>query len=287
MLCECPACGVCIAPDGNGNYVDSDRFISLDMIDHNWDEGTVKKAATCVSEGSLEQSCIICKQTKQITIEPSSHRIITISRPATCKVGASITTLCKDCGLVISFSEETDVIEHLWSEKTFIPPTCTDAGSYKVECLRDGCGVVVYQELESYPPFGHKFAELPAEESTPFYEGLASGTRCTICGYYEHIQFAPKLEIPVMNLPKALKQISEEAFAGSVMQAVDIPDGCTSIDKLAFADCTNLRWIRIPDSVTDIADNAFESCTDLTFVCSANSTAAGFAKANGFNCITH
>ncbi len=52
--------------------------------------------------------------------------------------------------------------------------------------------------------------------------------------------------------------IEEEAFAGAAFEAVIIPEGCTSIDSRAFADCPNLVYVRIPASVTSVAEDASE-----------------------------
>ena len=46
----------------------------------------------------------------------------------------------------------------------------------------------------------------------------------------------------------------------------EIPDGVTSIEKFAFADCKNLTNITIPNSVTSIGRGAFISCEKLTDV---------------------
>ena len=43
-----------------------------------------------------------------------------------------------------------------------------------------------------------------------------------------------------------------------------IPDGVTSIENDAFADCTSLTNVTIPDSVTSIGVSAFYKCTSLT-----------------------
>jgi len=75
-----------------------------------------------------------------------------------------------------------------------------------------------------------------------------------------------QLEIPALNtlrtfrLPGNLLNIEEEAFAGLSVLAVIIPDGCTSIDSLAFANCEDLLYVRIPASVTWIAEDAFDGC---------------------------
>lgn len=61
-------------------------------------------------------------------------------------------------------------------------------------------------------------------------------------------------------LPESLKRIETEAFKGSNVVAVEVPDGCESIGARAFANCKKLEEIYIPASVNSIADDAFEGC---------------------------
>lgn len=72
-------------------------------------------------------------------------------------------------------------------------------------------------------------------------------------------------ENPWMVLPESLKRIEDEAFKGSSVVAVQLPDGCESIGAQAFANCKNLEEIYIPASVKSIADDAFEGCGEVSF----------------------
>ena len=45
-----------------------------------------------------------------------------------------------------------------------------------------------------------------------------------------------------------------------------IPDSETRIERLAFADCTDLKSVTIPGSVTEIGSAAFKGCTSLTSI---------------------
>ena len=77
------------------------------------------------------------------------------------------------------------------------------------------------------------------------------------------------IEIPalkdmnVMYLPTELKTIEKEAFSGIIAQAVIVPDGCTTINARAFADCPNLLYVWIPKSVTSISEHAFDGCNEV------------------------
>lgn len=56
---------------------------------------------------------------------------------------------------------------------------------------------------------------------------------------------------------------ANEAFNGSTVQAVYIPDGIKSIPDSAFKNCSSLETINLPNSVTEINDYAFEGCKSL------------------------
>ena len=64
----------------------------------------------------------------------------------------------------------------------------------------------------------------------------------------------------VLHLPGMLYTVEDEAFSGLACQAVIIPEGCITIGEYAFAECTNLLYVRIPASVKSYPDNAFEGC---------------------------
>lgn len=75
----------------------------------------------------------------------------------------------------------------------------------------------------------------------------------------------------VNGLP--VKVILENAFAGSKMEKLVLPDGLYRINKNAFANCKNLTTVIFPEAVRDMGgigfdseskpENPFEGCTKL------------------------
>jgi hypothetical protein len=61
---------------------------------------------------------------------------------------------------------------------------------------------------------------------------------------------------------------------GSEIKALTIPDGVTSISKMAFRGCKGLTSLVVPNTVTDIAEIAFYGCSGLTTVTIPGSVAA-------------
>ena len=90
-----------------------------------------------------------------------------------------------------------------------------------------------------------------------------------------------EISLPLIVLPKALREIGPEAFADAPFQVVVIPDGCVSIGPRAFANCGKLRQINIPNTVTDIAEDSFEDAGDYLLVTPAGSAAAQYAQNHG------
>lgn len=89
------------------------------------------------------------------------------------------------------------------------------------------------------------------------------------------------MSVPDMILPAGLTAIDAEAFAGTTMQVVRLPQGLKSIGSRAFADCPDLWQILIPASVTSIADDAFAGVEGLIIFGQAGSAAQRFAEAHG------
>jgi len=79
---------------------------------------------------------------------------------------------------------------------------------------------------------------------------------------YEYNEHLEKYQF-ILRLPKGTVTIEKEAFMGTNMEAVVIPDGCTSIKSRAFANCPNLEYVLIPASVTQIASDAFSGSNPL------------------------
>lgn len=66
------------------------------------------------------------------------------------------------------------------------------------------------------------------------------------------------------RIPNGVTSIGKLAFAyRENIESMTIPDSVTSIGEEAFAYCTDLKSIVIPDSVTNIEDYAFVGCRNL------------------------
>ena len=67
-------------------------------------------------------------------------------------------------------------------------------------------------------------------------------------------------------IPQEVEEISYEAFAGSRVTEIEIPDNVKSILHGAFMDCKELTRVVIPDTVKKIEYYTFRGCVNLTHV---------------------
>lgn len=93
---------------------------------------------------------------------------------------------------------------------------------------------------------------------------------------------------PVFKLPASLQVIEDEAFEGTSLFSVELPDSVVTIGERAFSNISTLHAVSIPDSVTYIARNAFTGSDKVTITASPGSYARTWAKENGvpFHSIT-
>ena len=67
-------------------------------------------------------------------------------------------------------------------------------------------------------------------------------------------------------IPKGVTKIAHQAFGGSGLKTVGLPDGLVEIEQAAFCACAELETIIIPESVAIIGALAFCGCDSLTSI---------------------
>lgn len=90
--------------------------------------------------------------------------------------------------------------------------------------------------------------------------------------------YAQWRKMSVLKLPRSIKTIEEQAFAGVAAEIIEIPEGCTSIESEAFLNCKTLVKLYIPASVNQITFDAFVGCDNLVIYAPEGSTAIKLAK---------
>lgn len=72
-----------------------------------------------------------------------------------------------------------------------------------------------------------------------------------------------KFEDSVYKVSSHIKTIGIEAFRGTNLKEIILPDGLRRICRGAFRECSELRRINIPQTVEFIGESAFEGCFNL------------------------
>lgn len=72
-------------------------------------------------------------------------------------------------------------------------------------------------------------------------------------------------------IPKDITRINQEAFSGTNISSINIPDGVTHIEYKAFSYCYNLKSVKLPSDLVEIELFAFECCVNLERIYLPNS----------------
>lgn len=83
------------------------------------------------------------------------------------------------------------------------------------------------------------------------------------------------------KLPVSLITIDDEAFEGTALVKVELPDKVIEIGERAFADIISLHDIRIPITTSYIASTAFDGSDRTKITAPANSYARTYARTQG------
>ena len=86
----------------------------------------------------------------------------------------------------------------------------------------------------------------------------------------------------VSTLPSSLSVISEEAFAGTALESVLLPDSVIIIEEHSFDNTPALTSIYIPEETLYIADEAFGSNSQVMIFSAPGSYAGDWAHTHGF-----
>lgn len=83
------------------------------------------------------------------------------------------------------------------------------------------------------------------------------------------------------KLPASLQYIDDEAFEGTSLVSVDIPDNVEYIGERAFSDIPTLCKVNIPERTTTIAKSAFAGSNRVMITGAPGSYAGKYARENG------
>ena len=140
--------------------------------------------------------------------------------------------------------------------------------------------IPVSGDPDPIPPADTSAPESPSPDrpaTTSFHYVIENGGAVI----YEYLGTARTVTIPETIVGYPVTRIADDAFKGTAVTSVIVPDTVTEIGWHAFADCTSLTSVTLPASVTSIGYGAFDGCPGLTVYCPRDSYAAQFAISFG------
>ena len=169
---------------------------------HTWNDGTLKTAPTCESEGIKEYTCKTCGKTKEEPIAPTGHVNTEIrdKKAATCKEeGYTGDTYCVTCNKKLKDGQTIPRTDHNWTIKE-TPATCESDGSRTYTC--DTCKET---KTEFIKATGHSYgAWITTQEATVFSPEQQKRT-CSKCNKEETRINGSKLKPTIRTNAASLK----------------------------------------------------------------------------------
>lgn len=169
---------------------------------HNWNNGTVKKAATCESEGIEVYICKTCKKSKEETIAPTGHTKTEIrdKKVATCKEeGYTGDTYCVTCGKKLAVGKMIAKTDHDWTI-TEIPATCEQDGVRTYTC--DICHTTKSEPIKA---IGHSYGAWTTTKEATVSSKAEHKRICSTCGKEEITTYGEKLRPTISTNATSLK----------------------------------------------------------------------------------
>lgn len=81
--------------------------------------------------------------------------------------------------------------------------------------------------------------------------------------YINYYLFSGCEKLKKINIPANVKKIGKEAFKGSNIKHLTVPDSVTELDEAAFADMYYLKSITLSKSLTELPHETFRNCASL------------------------
>ena len=150
---------------------------------HTWNDGTLKTASTCESEGIKEYTCKTCGKTKEESVAPTGHINTEIrnKRTATCESeGYTGDTYCITCNKKLKDGQTIPKTDHNWTIKE-IPATCESDGSRTYMC--DTCKETKVQSIKAT---GHTYGAWITTQSATVFNPEQQKRTCSKCGKEEY-----------------------------------------------------------------------------------------------------
>ena len=101
------------------------------------------------------------------------------------------------------------------------------------------------------------------EGVTQIADGLFEGCTSLKTVYAEDADGTLRGEEGMVTLPASIAEIGNDAFAGSGIEKIVLPENATDIGMRAFQNCTSLTSVTLPSLLTELGTDVFNGCTAL------------------------
>lgn len=175
---------------------------TINQIEHAWNNGTLKTAPTCESEGIKEYTCKTCGKTKEEPVAPTGHINTEIrnKRTATCESeGYTGDTYCITCNKKLKDGQTIPKTDHNWIIKE-IPATCESDGSRTYTC--DTCKKT---KTESIKATGHTYGAWTTTQTATVFSPEQQKRTCSKCNKEETRANGNKLTPTICTNAASLK----------------------------------------------------------------------------------
>lgn len=169
---------------------------------HVWNDGTLKTAPTCESEGIKEYTCKTCGKTNEESIAPTGHINTEIrnKKTATCKEeGYTGDTYCITCNKKLKDGQTIPKTDHNWTIKE-TPATCESDGSRTYTC--DTCKGT---KTESIKATGHTYGAWITTQAATVFSPEQQKSTCSKCNKEETRTNGNKLTPTICTNAASLK----------------------------------------------------------------------------------
>ena len=211
-----------------------EQTFSIPAKGHDWDEGTLLEPARCTVEGKTHNTCLVCGAEADLVLPMLGHDYVRTSvTPATCEQSGKEIYTCTMC----SGTEErtTAALGHLWENGDILKPAdCVTNGLRELVCSR--CETTQQVEIAAlgHRPEGDFTIDVP-----PTFESAGEKSHhCTVCGERLDKTVIPQLNenVPIEYEFRLLRNNGEQ-LAQAV--TVTVSEGQTKVLEISPVQMAN------------------------------------------------
>jgi hypothetical protein len=253
---------------------------------HDWNQGSITKAATCKETGVKTYTCLACGKTKEEAVAKSNHTYgqWSVTEEATCSKAGTKAAVCGVCG-----KEKTETVKalgHSYGKNVMVQnPTIFSAGVLEKTCSRCGkvkrtktdctfreetLGITLTTQEGVFPENTEIFITAP-EESTLEYNALALALQGVTGKFFPYVWDVRVQNERVEPNGKVVLEIAIPQGFGNNLALYAVTEGTTqalestldvesrtitvelsSFQTLALCDL-DVPWVPEPTEATEIA----------------------------------